>query len=185
MKWLKSHHPVMTWLLVVCLLAYAYYQSRLNYQIWNYNELIAEPQTIAGDYDDLPAQVIFAKARYLNQQGDYQQALRAYAHIEQAGDRSFRLQVQYNMGVVYLQQAAKLWRVKGVWESSQINTLLDLAEEAFKTVLFEDPDNASARYNLEYALRIRPPAKVEEEAQWQKSKRSIHAIMPGVPGGGP
>ena len=121
----------------------------------------------------------------MNEQGDYQQALRAYAHIEQTGERSFQLRVQYNMGTVYLQRAVKLWQVKGVWESSQINTLLDLAEQSFKKVLIDDPKNWPARYNLEYALRIRPPAKEQEDAHWQKSKRSIHAIMPGIPGGGP
>lgn len=185
MNLINSRHPVSCWLLVLCLAGYAYYESRQNIRIWQYNDLIEQPQTIPEEYSDLPAEVIFAKARYLNGQKHYQQALQAYAHIEKAGSRPFQLRVLYNMATIYLQQAAKLWQGKGVWEYNQINTLLDLAEQSFKEVLFEDPKNWPARYNLEYALRIRPPAKEEEKTNWKRHKRSIYAIMPGITGGGP
>jgi mxaK protein len=185
MTLMNSRHPISIWLLVICLAGYAYYVTRQNFRVWHYNNLIEHPQDIADNYSDLPPEVIFAKARYMNAQGDYQQALRAYAQIARAGSRSFQLRVQYNMGTIYLQQAAKLWQGQGVWEYKQINTLLDLAEQSFKSVLFAEPEHWPARYNLEYALRIRPPAKEEEEANWKRHKRSVFAIMPGIPGGGP
>ena len=111
--------------------------------------------------------------------------MRLYLQIEPLVDAGFRVDVKYNMGTIYLQQAAKLWNAKGVWEYGQINTLLDLAEQAFKQVLAVEPGHWQARYNLEFALRIRPPAKEEEKADWQGHKSSVHAIMPGLPEGGP
>lgn len=152
---------------------------------WSYNSLIENPETINRPDTEFPPEVLFAKARYLNRLGDYQQALRLYLSIEKAGNQDFQNDVQYNMGVIYLQQAAKLWNARGVWEYSQINTLLDLAEQYFREVLMRQPEHWRARYNLEYALRIRPPAKEEEKTDWQGHKSSVHAIMPGIPEGGP
>lgn len=180
-----SHHPIVIWLLLICLAAYSFYLSKQHYRIWQYQQMLRQPETIPADDDDLPPELLFARARHQNQQGDYQQALRSYSGIEHSGSPELQLRSRYNMGVIYLQQAVKLWYTQGVWESSQINTLLDLAEQAFQSVLLTRPEHLPARYNLEFALRIRPPVKTEDETQWQKSKRSIHAIMPGIPGGGP
>lgn len=181
----NTYHPVGSWLLLLALTLLAARELDSIYSRWNYNAWIENPETITRPDDELPPEVLFAKARFLNQQGDYQQALRLYLALENAGDRDFQIRVHYNMGVVYLQQAAKLWNAKGVWEYNQINTLLDLAEQYLREVLLRKPEHWPARFNLEYALRIRPPAKALEKADWQGSKSSVHAIMPGIPEGGP
>ena len=181
----NTYHPVGSWLLLLVLTLFAGRELDKMYSRWNYNSLIENPESITQPDAKLPPEVLFAKARYLNQQGDYQQALRLYLSIEKSGNQDFQTNVQYNMGVIYLQQAAKLWKAKGVWEYSQINTLLDLAEQYLREVLARKPEHWQARFNLEYALRIRPPAKEQEKADWQGHKSSVHAIMPGVPEGGP
>lgn len=182
---LHGSHPTVSWLLLAILLALTAWQLNALNRLWQLNALIENPATIDTDNSNLPAEVIFAKAHYLNQQGQYQQALRLYLQLENTGDRNFRTKVQYNMGAIYLQQAAKLWHAKGVWEYGPINTLLDLAERSLREVLSRQPQNWRARFNLEYALRIRPPAKEVEKADWQGHKSSVHAIMPGIPEGGP
>ena len=181
----NSYHPVVAWLLLLVLAVGSLHEFSALQQQMKFNELIQNPDAIAEADGDLPPEVIFAKAAQLNRQGDFQQALRLYLQIEPLVDAGFRVDVKYNMGTVYLQQAAKLWNAKGVWEYGQINTLLDLAEQAFKQVLAVEPEHWQARYNLEFALRIRPPAKEEEKADWQGHKSSVHAIMPGIPEGGP
>lgn len=181
----NSYHPIGSWLLLLALAVLAAREFDALHTRSNHNDLIQNPASISANLADLPPEVIFARARHINREGDFQQALRLYLQIEPLVDDDFRTDVKYNMGTVYLQQAAKLWNAKGVWEYGQINTLLDLAEQAFKEVLSADPEHWSARYNLEFALRIRPPAKEEEKADWQGHKSSVHAIMPGLPEGGP
>ncbi|MBS3954929.1 MAG: MxaK protein [Methylomicrobium sp.] len=180
-----SFHPFIAWLVFLILAGFALNELNQIRMIWRLNDLIENPEKISASDTDLPPEVLFAKARYLNDQGDYQEALRLYLQIEHQGNDHFRLKVQYNMGVIYLQQASKLWKSKGVWEYSQINTLLDLTEQYLRQVLSKQPDHWQARFNLEYALRIRPPAKEEEKSDWQGHKSSVHAIMPGIPEGGP
>ena len=182
---LNTYHPIGSWILLLALSLLAVRELDKIYSRWTFNSLIENPENITQPDTELPPEVLFAKARYLNQQGDYQQALRLYLLIEKSGDQDFQNKVQYNMGVIYLQQAAKLWNAKGVWEYSQINTLLDLAEQYLREVLAHKPEHWQARFNLEYALRIRPPAKEQEKADWQGHKSSVHAIMPGIPVGGP
>ena len=182
---LNTYHPIGSWILLLALSLLAVRELDKIYSRWTFNSLIENPENITQPDTELPPEVLFAKARYLNQQGDYQQALRLYLLIEQSGDQDFQNKVQYNMGVIYLQQATKLWNAKGVWEYSQINTLLDLAEQYLREVLAHKPEHWQARFNLEYALRIRPPAKEQEKADWQGHKSSVHAIMPGIPVGGP
>lgn len=181
----NSYHPIGSWLLLLTLAVFAAREFDALDQRRQYNQLISNPESISDSTAGLPPEVVFAKARWLNEQGDFQKALRLYLQIEPIVDGDFRNDVKYNMGTIYLQQAAKLWNAKGVWEYGQINTLLDLAEQAFKEVLAAKPEHWPARFNLEFALRIRPPAKEQEKADWQGHKSSVHAIMPGLPEGGP
>jgi hypothetical protein len=57
------------------------------------------------------------------------------------------------MGVIYLQQAAKLWNASGVWEYNQINTLLDLAEQLQGLLVPVEP-NANYRRRLQGELLL-------------------------------
>ncbi len=185
MTTLTSRHPVTFWVIFLILSAVALYEVNTVYTFWSYNRLIDHPEEISESDSNLPPEVLFSRAIFLNRKGEYQQALRLYNKIKYTQDEEFQTRVQYNMGVIYLQQAAKLWNASGVWEYNQINTLLDLAEQSFKEVLTVDPGHWQAKFNLEYALRIRPPAKEEENSDWTGRKASVYAIMPGIPGGGP
>lgn len=180
-----SRHPLACWLLLLILSGMTLYEVHKLYQLSSYNRLLDSPETIVQTDSSQPGEVIFAKALYLNRQGDYQQALRLFNQIKHSPDLRFQQRVLYNMGTIYLQHAAGLWRDKGVWESNQIDTLLDLAEQALRQVLAADPEHWQARYNLEYVLRIRPPGKEPENDNWTGHKSSVFAVMPGIPAGGP
>lgn len=180
-----AKYPFVSWtLLLICLLLAGLEFNALS-KIHAANRLIADPNAITESKSELPPEVIFAKAFALDKQGHYLDALRLYAQIENAGDPLLQERARYNTGSAYLRQAAQLWNSKGVWEAKQIHTLLDLAEQSLRKVLQHNPHHWQARFNLEYAQRIRPPAEQQDENNWQGHKSSVHAIMPGIPAGGP
>ena len=182
---ISPRHPVYLWLLLGLALILLGYNSYSLLGIWQHNQLIDNPALISKTEKNLPVEVLFAEAFNLNQQGKFQEALRLYDQIENHAPSYLQENIRYNMGTIYLQQAAQDWNSKGVFEYKQINTMLDLAEQSLRQVVLNNPQHWQARFNLEYALRIRPPAKLVDEADWQGQKASVHAIMPGIPAGGP
>ncbi|MGH8558949.1 MAG: MxaK protein [Methylococcales bacterium] len=135
--------------------------------------------------DDSPVQIIFAKARHLSRNGQPQEALQLYNGIEHRVTQEELEKVKYNMGHIYLTEAARYWNKQGVWAYSQVLTWSALAQKAFHDVLVINPSNWDARFNLEFALRISPPPREVEKADWTGHKSSVHSIYPGIPGGGP
>lgn len=154
------------------------------YKIHSINQAILNPAGIEIT-DDSSAHEIFAKAWYVDQQGDYQAALQLYNTIESNRNTALAEKVKYNMGTIYLKQAAKHWNAKGVWAYTEVTALRSFAEQSLTEVVKLNNKNWDARYNLEYALRIKPPPKVVEKADWTGRRSSVHAIYPGIPGGGP
>lgn len=158
--------------------AYQLYQQADDYRL-------VQSQSPITINDNRSAQLIFARARQLESKQKIKQALQLYNSLEQTQDPLLYEHVQYNMGVLYLRQAARQWNREGARGYARINPLLDLAEHAFRKVLMANPEHWDARYNLEYALRIRPPAKQVDKGDWTGHKASVHAVLPGIPGGGP
>lgn len=148
------------------------------------NLAISRPETIVVE-DDSPTEMIFAKAWHLSQTGEFQEALRLYNRIEHRVPPEQFEKVRYNMGQLYLVEAARVWNEQGVRSYSQVLTWSGLARKAFHDVLLVNPVNWDARYNLEFALRISPPPREVEKAHWTGHKSSVHSIYPGIPGGGP
>lgn len=153
---------------------------RLNY----HNQLLATPEqiTIGEDTDPL---LVFAKAHDQQQNGDPMEAIRLYGSIMQAGDNRFRARVRFNLGTLYLRDAAKIWRDRGLLEHVRVNTLLSAAKDNLRESLILDPNQWDARFNLEFALRITPPPKEKPKNDFQGSKGSVFATLPTIPGGGP
>lgn len=148
------------------------------------NHAIANPETIVVE-DHSPPEMIFAKAWHLSRTGKIQEALRLYNRIEHRAPREEFEKIKYNMGQIYLTEAARYWNGQGVWAYSEVLTWSALAQKAFHDVLVLNPHNWDARFNLEYALRISLPPREAEKADWTGHKSSVHSIYPGIPGGGP
>jgi len=176
--------PMLVYILLFLLVIASLAQSFKIYRIENINQALSSPQSIEIN-EHTPAQLVFAKAWYLENTGQFQEALRLYNRLDNSVDKPLFESVKYNMGTLYLKQAAKHWNSKGVWAYSQVNTWTGLAEQAFREVLNKNPNNWDARYNLEYALRIKPPLKEVDKADWTGHKSSVHSIYPGIPGGSP
>jgi mxaK protein len=176
--------PALIGALLVLLLAGMAYESYALYRASRHNRLIAAPAEIEIG-DSTTPELMFAKAYVTALNGDRQEALRLYGTILNRGDERFRARVRYNLGTLYLRDAADLWNARGVLEYIRVNTLVAAAKENLREALRLEPEHWDARYNLEYAHRITPPPKEKPKADFQGSKGSVFATMPSLPGGGP
>ena len=180
----RSRLPVITLALLALVSILAFLEGYQLYESSTLNNLIKHPELIKDD-TPYPAKVLFAKAYYLEKQGKPLEALRVYSQISTDSDPIIQEQVQYNMATIYLKEGAKQWNEKGVWAYSQVLTMVQLAEESYRDVLQQNSRNRAARYNLEYTLRIQPPPKEVDNADWQGRRSSVHSVLPGRPSGGP
>jgi mxaK protein len=177
--------PTLIWTLLVLLLIGIGYESHALYRIASDNRLIADPARIEINEATAP-ELVFAKAYAIAEAaGDRQEALHLYGTLLHRGDARFQARVRYNLGTLYLQDAAALWNAKGVLEYVRVNTLVAAAKENLREALRLNPDHWNARYNLEYAYRITPPPKEKPKSDFKASKGSVYATIPSLPGGGP
>lgn len=174
---------VLTAVLVVLLLA-AIVEFSILYRLHAVNRRILSPHTIEAA-EGLRVHLAFARAWHLQSRGEVQQALQLYNEVENRAGSAMKQNVQYNMGTLYLEQAARHWNSHGVRAYSEVTTWTGLAERSFRQVLKHDPGHWDARYNLEYTLRLKPPPREVEKADWSGHKSSVHSIYPGIPGGSP
>jgi len=149
-----------------------------------YNRALAAIDRLVPDAQTEP-ELLAAKANRYAQEGQWELAVRLYAQAWPKAKGALRQRLSYNLGTLYLREAAKLWNQQGVWAYSRVITLLGLAREHLREAVRLDPDDLNARYNLEYALRITPPPREREPAKWQGTKSSVFALLPGPPSGGP
>jgi len=177
-----KHAGKLVWLLPL-LLTGALYEGWAWWRVERYHRQIADPAGIVVTNETAP-ELIFAKADSLAA-SDRAESLRLYALLLRDGDADFRERVRYNLGTLYLQEAAQLWNARGVLEYARVNTLVAEAKEHLREALRLSPANWDARFNLEYACRITPPPKEKGKANFQGSKGSVFATLPSIPGGGP
>ncbi len=154
------------------------------YRASRYNLALAHLDSLQADAQTEP-ELLVAKANRCVQQGKLQLALRLYTQALPQAEGRLKQKLSYNLGTLYLRQAAGLWNRQGVWAYSRVITLLGLARDHLREAVRLDPDDLNARYNLEYALRITPPPREREPAKWQGTKASVFATLPGLPQGGP
>jgi mxaK protein len=172
------------WLILVGLILAMICEATQWFRIRQINRAVANPEAVIIN-EDSPVEIIFAKAWHLDRSGEIQDALRLYNSIEHRADSAAFERIKYNMGHIYLTEAARYWNEQGVWAYSEVLTWSALAQKAFRDVLLLNPSNWDARFNLEFALRISPPPRETEKADWTGQKSSVHSIYPGIPGGGP
>lgn len=171
-------------LATLALLGLAAYQGLEWSRLERNDRALAEPARIAVG-DETEPELVFAAARAQAGRGNTPEALRLYNTLVRVGPPEFRARVHYNIGNLYLGEAAPLWNAVGVLEYARVDALVALAKESYRAALRLNPDAWDARYNLEYAHRITPPPKERAKSDFQGSKSSVFATLPSLPGGGP
>jgi mxaK protein len=181
---LKPRLPWFWWLALAFSLAGVSFTSFQWVRTLHRNQIMADPSDLIIQ-DDTPEPLQFAKAYQFAEHGEIQEAQRIYNGLRQIENPALRERVLYNLGTLYLQEAAKVWLVHGVKEYVRVSTLVDLAKENLRGSLRLNPANTNAQFNLEYAYRITPPPREKPKADFKGTKASIFATIPGIPGGGP
>lgn len=184
MATLNRKLPGTWWLLLTLSLSVVTLAAAKLAVISQRNGLLNDPAAITIE-PDTPASLVFAKACWLEQNGHWQDAQQLYRSLSGTTDPDLRERALYNLGSLYLGQAAALWNPRGVLEYTAVTTLVELSKESLQAALRLNPDHLEARYNLEYAYRITPPPKEKPKADFKGTKPSVFATMPGIPGGGP
>ena len=119
----------------------------------------------------------FARAYSLQQDGEFEPALHAYASIDVAEDDPMREQIRYNLANLYLRRALQ-YRDSGTDDLAL--PLVELAKEYYRELLRRDSQDWAAKYNLELALRVAPETdldEVQEERNPEHNPRSAAGIQ--------
>ena len=103
-------------------------------------------------------------------------ALTTFKSLIQSERPDVRRTALYDLGNLYLREALK----GGPEQALRAGPLVELAKQAYRDLLREDPADWDARYNLELALRIAP--EVEEQAPEELStppmkERSVSTVQ--------
>jgi mxaK protein len=119
----------------------------------------------------------YARAWRLQQDGEFEPALEAYAAIDVRADHPLRSGVQYNLANLYLRRALQ-YRADGADDLAL--PLMELAKEYYREVLRTDSGDWRAKYNLELALLVAPETELEppqEERNPEHNPRSAAGIQ--------
>lgn len=102
---------------------------------------------------DLPYEMLFAKAYFLDRGGKHQEALPLYQRVINEGGARLSTAAKYNSANLNLREALAK---RGGNAEGEALPLIELAKQSYREVLRADSDNWDARYNLERALRLAP-----------------------------
>lgn len=135
-----------------------------------------EAVDVDGAAPDHPA-LRYAWAWRLQQDGEFEPALEAYAAIDVPADHPLRSGVRYNLANLYLRRALQ-YRADGADDLAL--PLIELAKEYYREVLRADSGDWRTKYNLELALRVAPETELEppqEERNPEHNPRSAAGIQ--------
>jgi mxaK protein len=119
----------------------------------------------------------FARAYALQQDGEFEAAVEAYAAIDVPQDHRLQTDVRYNLANLYLRRALQF---RDADADDLALPLVELSKEHYRELLREDSRDWSAKYNLELALRVAPETEleeVEEERNPEHNPRSAAGIQ--------
>jgi mxaK protein len=174
MGW-RAADKLIRWLIVV-LAAATLYDGYQLLRVVQVNRALLRVEA-GGAVDADHPQLHFARAYAMQQDGEFEAALEAYAAIDVPDGHRMRADIQYNLANLYLRRALQ-------HRENDADDLalpfVELAKEYYRELLREDSENWSAKYNLELALRIAPETEleeVEEERNPEHNPRSAAGIQ--------
>jgi mxaK protein len=135
--------------------ALATYQTVRLVRSERVNAAIASAQATGLDTDIPEAQ--FARALALASAGKSDAALGIYKTLARSPRVDIKRAALYNTGNLYMRDAAR----RNADEGFESLPLVELAKQAYREVLRQQPDNWDARYNLERALMLAPEVEYE------------------------
>jgi mxaK protein len=163
------------WLIVV-LIAAALYDGYHLLRASQLNRALTKVEV--GDAADAThPHLAFARAYALQQDGEFESALDAYAAIDAHDGHRMQADIRYNLANLYLRRALQYRRNNA---DDLALPLVELAKENYRELLREDSQHWFAKYNLELAIRTAPETdleEVEEERNPEHNPRSAAGIQ--------
>jgi mxaK protein len=146
------------------------------------NRLIDSPTGAAADQAGAPPELRFALAYAMAASGALEPALNRYAALHD--DTPIGRAARYNGANLLLRQATEL---RAGPQPGQALALVELAKESYRAILRLDPDDWSARYNLERAQRLVPEPDLadddppDERRGAERAATTMRGFSPGLP----
>ena len=135
--------------------AFATYHTVRLVRSAHINTAIASAQSTGLDANIPEAQ--FARAVAFAHAGKSDPALSIYKTLSRGSRADIRQAALYNTGNLYMRDATQ----HGGGEGFESLPLVELAKQAYRDVLREQPDDWDARYNLERAFWLAPETEIE------------------------
>lgn len=154
---------------LACLLAIAYDGVRLRNDL-RFNQAL-ETGMPAGGGADPPRQ--FAQAYDLQQQWDFDAAVKAYAAIRAESGSRLSQDVNYNLANLFFREALKML---DAGDDDRAMPLIEMAKQNYTDVLRIDGRHWDAKYNLELALVLAPETDPVDDLAERNPERSPRAI---------
>jgi mxaK protein len=150
----------------------ATYQTVRLVRSHHINAAIASAQTT--DLDARVPEAQFARALGLARAGKFDAALNIYKSLTRSTRPDIRLAALYNTGNVYMREAEK----RSADEGFESLPLVELAKQAYRDVLRQQPVDWDARYNLERALYLAPELEFEgDESDAPMKERRVQSTL--------
>jgi mxaK protein len=154
--------------------ALATYQTAQLIRNDRINAAITSAETKGLDADIPEAQ--FARALALARSGKSDAALNIYKSLSRETRADVRRAALYNTGNLYMRDAAR----RSADDAFESLPLVELAKQAYRDVLREQPDYWDARYNLERACRLAPEVESEgDEADAPMKEQRARSTVQG------
>jgi len=130
----------------------------------------------ATSLDSSMTEAAFARAKAAAAAGDYERAVQTYKKLIQSDRVDLGRAALYNLGNLHLRQALK----GGASSTPESLPLIELAKQAYRDLLREEPGSWDARYNLERALWLAPEV-AEQGADTNRPSELERRVIRAVP----
>ncbi|HEY4369118.1 MAG TPA: hypothetical protein VGN07_17925 [Steroidobacteraceae bacterium] len=146
------------------------YQTFRLVQSNRINTAIAKAQAAELDADVPEAR--FARALALAQSGKSEAAIKVYKSLTQGTRPDIRSAALYNAGNLYMRDALR----HGADESFKSVPFIELAKQAYRDLLRDQPGDWDARYNLERALWLAPEIEDDDGEEGTPQGKALQLV---------
>ena len=168
-KFLQYLPSIVLLISFVCLCVSIYFYF-LAWQAHQANQSFKDKSLLKQNVDSNAAMLNYNLGYLKIQQGQTQDALRAFGNAEASGNAMVRARARYAIGNLYFDLAMKSANIAAGGAHQQAVAQIELAREAYKGALRIQPDLADAKFNLELLDRLSPDKRTQG---WQSETDGV------------
>ena len=168
-KFLQYLPSIVLLISFVCLSVSIYFAFQA-WQAHQANQSFKDKSLLKQNVDSNAAMLNYNLGYLKIQQGQTQDALRAFGNAEASGNAMVRARARYAIGNLYFDLAMKSANIAAGGAHQQAVAQIELAREAYKGALRIQPDLADAKFNLELLDRLSPDKRTQG---WQSETDGV------------